>query len=292
MEEYKIISYFSGGEVKMSRDLSKLHFHRHKELEREYKIPEDHVIVDSESYLLIERLIKEDKKIEQVKKEEEAKYHFDEPIPHLYPNKFKVISNLKQIDEPGLYYFNDSMPDGLMEPVSKWIADVLNSKPQISAGYKNASISEIDFHNKYGYPVGKLNYKQDVCLGKREHLLSQGVNPLRIHQKSGILHNITLWGEYLRGIELLHCEHPTIGFVAVLMSIFDILFKEGEQRMLDYVRTLWQRRIIYEGRQHPQKLNLIYVRLGMTSYPYMIDLDKKEDIKRDFEYLKKHLIKD
>lgn len=44
-----------------------LHFHRHENLEKVHKVPAGHVIIDLESYDTIMNLIKEEKKIQQIK---------------------------------------------------------------------------------------------------------------------------------------------------------------------------------------------------------------------------------
>jgi phage pi2 protein 07 len=269
-----------------------LHFHDHPSLEKRYGIPEDHVIIDRDSYKEVIRLINEEVNMSLIKKEEEARYTFSEPILRLYPNKFKIISDVERAKEPGLYYFNDKMPDGFIEVVVHWISDVLNSRPIVASGYKNASIDEITFCKRYGYPLGKLNYHQDVNSAFRDYLFTRGSNFLRIHNRPGNPHltHITLWGDYLKDISVGDMSPMSVGFAGVLMSTFDVLFKEGEQRMLDYLTTLWQRRIIYEGRMHPSQTNLVYIRPSKAYNYYILNMDDPDHVKRDFDYLKAHLL--
>jgi hypothetical protein len=258
-------------------------------LEKKHKIPKDHVIIDRDSYSKIIELIDEEIKQEQIKEENEARYTFPEPILRLYPNKFKLISDIERVKEPGLYYFNDNMPDGFIEVVIYWISDVLNSRPIVASGYKNASIDEITFCKRYGYPLGKLNYRQDVNPAFRDHLFTRGSNFLRIHNRPGNSH-ITLWGDYLKDVFVGDLKSLSVGFAGVLMSTFDILFREGEQRMLDYLTALRQRRIIYDGGMHSSQTNLVYIKPIRANEYYILDLDCPDHIKRDFDYLKYHLL--
>lgn len=271
--------------------LENIHFHDHKDLEILYKIPQDHVIIDRESYNEIVKLRDNDIAIQKIKEKEEKRYQFDEPILRLYPNKFKFIKDVAEAKEPGLYYINPKVPDCAIESLIKWIAWTLEQRFAYPCGYNRCSIENAKFSTNFGYHFpNDLNYKMDIPLGERECYYNQRINPVRIDQAQGSP-RIIIWGDSVRGIRINNLPYMTVCFAGVLMSVFDMLFTEGEQRALDYCTVLKRNRYVYRADQHPVYRNIVCLTPTKTHENYVMDFDKPDDIRKDFEILKKYLLK-
>jgi len=270
-----------------------INLHTHSELEKLYNIPKNYVIIDDDVYIKILNLLQEyDNLLEEksLTQKVESSCIFPKSLIHIYPNKFKIISDTDQAKDPGLYYIvNDRVPKDCIPLLEKWVSDIFEYRPFVPAGLKDASISELDFCKKYNYSLGKLNYKMDIPMGKRDYFSGLEINPLRIHDKLGdpsVIH-ITLWGTYLKDIRVKGAS-ISIQTAAVLMSIFDILLKQGKQRLFDYLRLLEVNRWVYKASSDG---NEFFIQPNQVAFYFCYNFSDLSSIERDFEYLKKYLIK-
>lgn len=281
--------------------LKDLHFHDHPRMEKDHRIPSDHVIIDRSAYVGVLELRNKESSEELSKVGgviEDQTYNHPEPIIRLYPNKFKIITHESQATEPGLYYINEAISEDVIEPLYKWIDDLIKEKNLLMDG-NHASIEEGDFHQKYDYPLGKFGRRHGVCGSKRDYYTSLRLNSIRIDSFLDSLPRIMLWGSYIKGINqkdllsitLAH-DFPTLEQMALIMSLIDIILVEGCQAMWNCLRPLKAMRWIYNGYQAPSQPQVLVLRFTPTIADYYINLENRDNLKKDIDFLKKYLIKE
>lgn len=168
----------------------------------------------------------------------------------IYPNKFKVIKSLDEIVEDcNIYYVNENIPDDLVQPLTMWIYDVLEKRECPPAGFKNASISYVDFCINYGYDIKKLNYKLGMCLAKEEYYYSNSVNPIRF--RNGICgeERILLWGQEIIKTPSLPSAYDgsTIDTLSVIMNVILVCLKTDVEHLKKYIDMLRSCRLLLDG---------------------------------------------
>lgn len=163
----------------------------------------------------------------------------------MYPNKFKIIKNMDEvIDDCSIYYVSENIPGDLIEPLTRWISDVLEKREYPPAGFKNASISYSDFCTKYGYDFTKMSYGWGMSMDKCEYYYSRGINPIRFLDGN----KIVLWGQLVhKSYKQLLSNTPvdSLTDISVIMSFCAFCLERGISDSLKYLSLLECNRLVY-----------------------------------------------
>jgi len=200
----------------------------------------------------------------------------------MYPNKFKIIKNMDEvIDGCGcsIYYVSENIPDDLIEPLTRWISDVLEKREYPPAGFNNASISYSDFCTKYGYNFTKMSYGWEMSMDKCEYYYSRGINPIRFLDSN----KIVLWGQ------LIHkSSNPSVNSltdISVMMSFCAFCLERGISESLKYLGLLEYNRLVYGSeRFYDGSISIKLTPLNIWN----INVGDKDELKKCFFDLVSH----
>lgn len=203
----------------------------------------------------------------------------NKPLFDIYPNKFKVISNINEINENNyLYYFNSKISDYLKLCLSNWIESILSKKSIHPAGYIRASISFSDFCNRYHYDRSKLGpHLNNPTSLINTYYETYSINSIRFNNNK-----IVLYGELIRSQN----NYMTITESALFMNVLNILLQRGITETIEYLKRCMGS-VIYN---YTLSWNMLYINTSTTSSQYMINYEKGKEIQEHLDYLKRGLV--
>jgi len=203
----------------------------------------------------------------------------------VYPNKFKIIKNMDEvIDDCSIYYVNENIPGDLIEPLTRWISDVLEKREYPPAGFKNASISYSDFCTKYGYDFTKMNYGWVMSMDKCEYYYSREINPIRFLDGN----KIVLWGQLVYKSYQLHNYQPSINSltdISVIMSFCAFCLGRSISESLKYLSLLKYNRLVYGVERYCD--DIVLIKLTPLNV-WNINVGDKDELKKCFFDLVSH----
>lgn len=219
----------------------------------------------------------------------------------LYPNKFKIVRGMDEVDDDGIYYVNENIEDELIEPFTNWINDIYKNKYLMPVGRQRASIPVSEFYKKYdnnnilNFQSLNIN-RRDMCEAKADYYYTNDLNPIRFFRTNPGL-DITLWGQVVRcqnlytECELRLFENKNISDIVVLMNLLNNLLiinpefsivGSNDVYIKEYLYKLKCLRHIYEGELMDHYLHIKMIRSDWIK----IDINNLYAIKHDLELLK------